>query len=66
MKIELDDESLEIVMKTLAEKHIILHWQRKTEEKEELEKVLQKILGLAIDNGKNTIVNKIFETMSIT
>lgn len=41
MKIDLDEEGLEIVLKTLAEKHVILHWQEMKSNKEIIDKLVE-------------------------
>ncbi len=54
-----NDEEIELLLKTLAEKHIILYMQNKNND--DIEKLVQIIAAVLEEDGKMNIMDKVFQ-----
>lgn len=59
MLIELNDAHLLLILKTLAEKHVILHMQKKNYV--EIEKLIEFIINFMEVQGKGHLVSKVYK-----
>ncbi len=61
MKLELNDDQILLLLKTLGEKHVIFHLKNEPENVEIMGKLIEDCMKQAKDQGKFDICMKVFQ-----